>query len=115
MKVLILTSFLTTSAAFTVSKTPQIHSVKSLNVATSLDHWEQYDENLLLEQAQICADSDTCSLEEAQKYLDNIIQMESDCASGALLGSEICNNVEATVDVVVGLREKISRESQRLL
>eukprot|EP00547_Thalassionema_nitzschioides_P007369 CAMPEP_0194210634 /NCGR_PEP_ID=MMETSP0156-20130528/8859_1 /TAXON_ID=33649 /ORGANISM="Thalassionema nitzschioides, Strain L26-B" /LENGTH=293 /DNA_ID=CAMNT_0038938005 /DNA_START=43 /DNA_END=924 /DNA_ORIENTATION=- len=110
----ILVSSFTTSSAFTVSRTAQHHDIKPLNVATSLDHWEQYDENMLLQQAQSCADSDTCSLEEAQQYLDNIMKMESDCASGALLGSEICKNVDQTVEAVVGLREKISRESQRL-
>lgn len=82
--------------------------------AIALD-WEQDDDAFLLMRAMDCADSDSCSLDEAEHYLESILHAESGCASGALIGSNICDNVSDAAEAVANLRLKIERESKRLL
>ena len=86
----------------------------SLNVGIALDWNSQEDEAFLMEMAEACASDDTCSLEDAQNYLDNVIRIQSGCSSGSLLGNNVCEDVNVAAGIVAQLREKIERESQRL-
>ena len=49
----------------------------SLSVGIALDWNSQEDEAFLMEMAEACASDDTCSLEDAQNYLDNVIRIFS--------------------------------------
>lgn len=80
----------------------------------ALDWAPEEDELFLMKKAEACANSDTCSLEDMKMYLDDVIHIQSGCASGVLLGSEVCDDVTEAVGVVAGLREKIERESKRV-
>jgi hypothetical protein len=82
-------------------------------VGYALD-WNTADEMFLMQKAQTCADSDSCTLDDAKAYLDDVIHIQSGCASGVLLGSDVCNNVDTAAGVVATLREKIDRESKRV-
>lgn len=106
-----------TTSAFTPLSHQSAATKVSPTKAVALD-WEQQDDaydTLLLSRAMDCAGSDTCSLEEAEHYLESILHAESGCASGALIGNQICDNVSDAAEAVATLREKITRESQKLL
>jgi len=86
-----------------------------LNVGMALDWNPVEDEYFLMKKAQACADSDSCSLEDAKGYLDDVIHIQSGCASGVLLGSDVCSNVDSAVETVANLRAKIERETIRVI
>ena len=107
------------ATAFTIPSTTTRTATKTTTTsrkAIALD-WEQQDDSdaFLLMRAMDCADSDSCSLEEAEHYLESILHAESGCASGALIGSTICDDVSDAAEAVAHLRSKIGRESKRLL
>ncbi|KAG7363902.1 hypothetical protein IV203_037104 [Nitzschia inconspicua] len=88
------------------------------NIATS---------NVMMQHAQACANSDSCSLEEAQTCLDELLHVQMQCIGGGVLStSALCDidnmiNLEdgtittTVADIVDKLRTKIQRESQRLV
>jgi len=69
----------------------------------------------LMNRAQACADSESCSLEDAQLFLDGVLHQQKDCLGAGVLSTKtmICDNVESTVDLVATLREKIETEQRR--
>lgn len=60
----------------------------------------------LMSQAVDCSTSDTCSIEDAKLYLNEIIDVQSNCASTAR--NSICDNQQKAAEVVANLRQKIS-------
>ena len=114
-----LSLFAVSASAFTpMSRQSTATKVAVPRKAIALD-WEQQSQDdydaLLLSRAMDCAGSDTCSLEEAEQYLESILHAESGCASGALIGNQICDNVIDAAEAVANLREKVVRESRKLL
>jgi hypothetical protein len=107
----------TTTTAFTVPKVSSTKgpSILTRNVGMALDWDGVDDEAFLMQRAMDCSNSDSCSLEEAEHYMEGVLHVQSYCASGALLGSEICMDVADAAETVANLREKIARESKRLL
>ena len=65
---------------------------------------------LLMMNASNCANSDSCSIEEAEQYLNEMLHLQSDCASGALRSQRICDDVLFPSEVIAGLREKIRKQ-----
>ncbi len=70
----------------------------------------------MMNRASACADgSETCSLEEAQAYLDDILMMQKDCLDATLANnSPLCENVDVVSDVVANLRQKIATERTKI-
>lgn len=102
-----------TSSAFTAN----VHSVgriAPLHVGATLDWKNNNDESFLMQKAESCVNSDSCSLEDAQGLLDNVIRIQSACSSGSLLGSEVCEEVYDAAAIVANLRAKIDRQSQKM-
>lgn len=60
-----------------------------------------------------CANSDTCSIDEAQHYMKEIIHIQSGCASGTLVGQDVCENPVFASEVIASLREKIENGAQK--
>ena len=91
-------------------------SPSALHVGIS---WEDYDDaassDFMMLRAETCANSESCSLEEAQLCLDEILHIQQNCVgSGVLSTSAVCDNVDLAADVVSKLRRKIEMESKRL-
>lgn len=61
----------------------------------------------LLTNAHVCANSDACSIDEAEMYLKEIVHFESGCAAGTLSGG-VCDDVVEVSEVVAELRQKIA-------
>ena len=76
------------------------------------DHEEETNYRYLFAKAKEIAYSDASTRAEALSYMNKILEFESDCVSGALVGQPMCQNVEEVADIVAHLREKIENSSQ---
>lgn len=65
----------------------------------------------LMNQAVDCSTSDTCSVEQAEWYLQEIISVQSGCVVGTLVDDAVCENQQVVAQVVAGLRQKILTKS----
>ena len=105
------------SSAFTTTVQQQRPTTLPLHVGVALD-WnsqqQEDDESFLMQWASECADSESCSLEDAKFCLDNVIRIQSGCSSGSLVGNTVCDDVVVAAGIVANLREKIDRETKRL-
>jgi hypothetical protein len=64
----------------------------------------------ILNQARHYAYSDTTTSHEAKQYLRFILELQSDCVAGTVVGANICdNNITELVDIVANLRQKASQ------
>jgi len=104
------------SNAFTVPRVSSTkgQSILTRNVGLALDWDGVEDEAFLMKRAMDCASSDSCTLEDAEHYMESVLHVQSSCASGALIGSEICTDVVDAAETVATLREKIARESKKM-
>ena len=55
----------------------------------------------------IPASSDSCSIDNAESYLREIVRIESGCAAGMMSGDAICRDVVMVSNVVARLRQKV--------
>lgn len=105
------------TSAFSARKASQL--VRSSPSTSALEVgavWTEDDDAFLMSRASSCADgSETCSLEEAQSYLDDILMMQKDCLDATLSNNPICNNVDVVSDVVANLRQKIDIERTKFV
>jgi len=87
---------------------------QQLAVSTRLFTLYMDDELFLMQAAQNCAVSDTCSLEETKNSLANVMRIQSKCASGVIIGSPVCENADTSAELAALLRQKIEQGSQKL-
>ena len=82
-------------------------------VVVSSSHPVNDDESTyqnILNQARHYAYSDTTTSQEAKQYLRFILELQSDCVAGTVVGANICdNNITELVDIVANLRHKASQ------
>lgn len=99
------------------SSTTSSSSLFALNIGFGYnDDSEDFATDIyLMNRAQACVDSDSCSLEEAQTFLHGILLQQKECIDGGVLSTKaaICDNINVTADLVANLREKIETERQR--
>jgi len=72
------------------------------------------DAMYLILQARECAHSDTCSIDQADAYLNQVVHIQGGCAAGTLSGLDICQDISFVSEVVADLREKINSQSKLL-
>jgi hypothetical protein len=65
----------------------------------------------LLAKARECAFSDFATAQDAKRYLMQILELESGCASGNLAGRDICDNVDELAEIVAHLRQKVDQHA----
>lgn len=111
---LFLPLLLVASAASFSPQIKSIHRLAPLNVGVTLDWDDQVDESFWMEQAQSCANSDSCSLEENKVCLEKVIRIQSACSAGSLIGDHACDDVISAAEIVANLRSKIDKQSQVL-
>jgi hypothetical protein len=89
-----------------------------LNDVFEEDYSNVASSDFMMQRAEVCANSESCSLEEAQTCLDELLHVQMQCiGSGVLTTSTVCNveNIDVVADVVAKLRTKIQEESKRLV
>lgn len=101
-----LSLLLVTTSAFS-SRTVVQPSVRQSSSALEAGAvWTDNDnnnDNFLMSRAIDCANSETCSLEEAQSYLDDMVQH-----------IQMNENADAATEVVANLRQKIEAEGNEM-
>lgn len=105
-------AFTTPTPTFAGLKTLQQDSV--FRSETSLHSYaiDNEDEAMrMMMKANLCAHSDTCSIDEAEQYLQEVLHLQSNCASRLLTSSKVCDDVLFPSEVIAGLREKIRMET----
>lgn len=75
---------------------------------------DEEDEAYLMSRAVECANSESCSLEDARMYLDDVIRIQSGCVTGTVLG-DVCESVDTAAEVVANLRQKIQEKAKQAL
>jgi len=94
-------------------------SLSAINIGVpyndSSENFVGADGVYLMNRAQACADSESCSLEEAQTFLDGILHQQKECVGAGVLSTKaaICDNISVTAALVADLRQKIETEQQR--
>ena len=65
----------------------------------------------ILNQARQYAFSETTTPSQAQQYLRFILELQSDCVAGTVVGTNICDdNITELVDIVANLRHKANQQ-----
>ena len=103
---LAITSLLTAQTAHGFSSISPRTYTKSITALHSFAVTEeQYPR--FLSSASLCANSDSCSIDDAESYLREIVRIESGCAAGTMSGDAVCRDVVMVSDVVARLRQKV--------
>ena len=116
-----------TVSAFSARKASQL--IRSSSSSTALNAgavWtdgsdmnedNQNNNSYLMSRASACANDETCGLDEAQTYLDDVLLIQKDCLDITMenTNNAICENVDAVAEVVSSLREKIRLQKERLV
>jgi hypothetical protein len=125
-RIIALSSLLLIAAsAFSAQKTSELARSPSTTTSSALnavfvDDGSNNDELdggvFSMSRASACANSETCSLDEAQSYLQDILMIQKDCLDVTLSASNsaLCENVDTVVEVVANLRQKIDIERKRV-
>jgi len=57
---------------------------------------------------------EVAEIEEAKKWLSEIVAVQSGCATGTLAGADLCENQDEAAEIVARLRRKIEAHEQRV-
>jgi hypothetical protein len=111
---LFLSSLLQSSTGFSptglASKTQA--RVQSLKAGYALEWPGEEDAVYLMQRASNCANSDECSIEDAEEYLGDVLFVQGGCTAGVLEGHDVCNNADVAAEIVANLRAKIEQGSR---
>ena len=80
---------------------------------SSVHHASEDKYPALLNNASLCAHSDSCPIDSAEGYLREIVHIQSGCAAGTLSGHAVCDDVLDVAEVVADLREKIKQGAKQ--
>lgn len=92
---------------------PRRHTITEMQSTTDPESESMF----IMAKARECADSETCSIEEAESYLADVIRLQSACAGGGAVGYDpsyfdICEDITIPNDIIVSLRQKIEASSK---
>lgn len=68
----------------------------------------------LMASARDCANSESCSIDEAEEYLNAVLNIQGGCAAGVLMSQELCEDVTLPASIVAELRQKIEKGTQQM-
>jgi len=71
----------------------------------------------IMAKAKECADSESCSIEEAEHYLEDVLQLQGACAGGGTVDYDssyfnICEDITIPNDIIASLRYKIETSAK---
>ena len=91
------------------------NTIKSFASTTKLHSFaidSDEDAMHMMMRADACAHSDSCSIDDAEHFIAEILTLQSDCLSGSLSDDEVCEDVTFPAEVIASLREKIAKETR---
>ena len=90
------------------SQSSNDHQVHSTSLSAIAIHPEdEADAMALMLRARECANSDSCSIDEAENYLKEVVHIQGSCVAGNLAGYQLCEDIQFASEVISGLRNKI--------
>lgn len=92
-----------TTLAFTARSVSK-HALKT-ELNSSLSTMSEQEAAYLMAKARECAFSDNCSIEESRSHLHDVLNIQVACASGAVVGQEVCEDQQETAEIVALLRK----------
>jgi len=112
---------LVAATAFSARKASQLvrSSVcpSALNAGAVYLDDESIEENIfLMSRASACANSESCSLDDAETYLNDVLTTQMECLDVTIANANsiLCDDVADVAEVVASLRFKIEAEQSRL-
>lgn len=75
--------------------------------AFAIEPESETDAYALMLRARECANSDSCSIDEAEDYLREVVHIQGSCVAGNLAGQQLCDDIQFASEVISGLRNKI--------
>jgi len=78
--------------------------------ALAIDPENEADAYALMLRARECANSDSCSIDEAEDYLREVVHIQGSCVAGNLAGQQLCEDIQFASEVISGLRNKIENK-----
>ena len=64
--------------------------------------------------ARECAFSDSCSIEESNEHLIDVLNIQVACASGSVAGHDVCDDQQEVAEVVAKLRAHVQNGAHGL-
>ena len=104
-------SFSVVTTSLRPSRTTKLSAavIESSSIHTVNGDESTYEQILI--QARHYAYSDTTTSHEAKQYLRFILELQSDCVAGMVVGANICDdNITELVDIVAHLRQKANQQ-----
>lgn len=74
---------------------------------SSMSSFTEKEAQILFNRARECAFSDTCSIEESESCLIDVLNLQVACASGTVHGHELCDDQLETAEIVARLRDHV--------
>jgi len=105
-------SFMGKADAFAPSRSKPLARISITSLKSMVINHDEDAMHMMIK-ADKCAHSETCSVDDAAHYLDEVLHLQSDCISGSLTKDEICEDVAFPAAVVGSLREKIVNETSK--
>merc|ERR1712038_1706625 len=68
----------------------------------------------LMASARECANSESCSIDQAEEYLNAVLDIQGGCAAGVLNSQELCEDVTLPASVIAELRSKIEKGTREM-
>ncbi|CAB9527598.1 expressed unknown protein [Seminavis robusta] len=106
---LVIAAMAGSSSAFSAGGLAQRSTKTQLH--SSMSSLTEQEAHYLMAKARECAFSDTCSVEESQQHLHDVLNIQVACASGTVAGQDICEDQQAAAEIVSRLR--VNAESGR--
>jgi len=72
----------------------------------------ELDAMFVMAKARECANSESCSIEEAESLLNEMLHLQSHCAIGSIRGHDICEDITIPNEIIAGLRRKIETSTR---
>ena len=99
------------SAAFTL----QVGHIQRSQLGTELRSQATYPEGeamFVMAKASECANSELCSIEEAESFLHEVLHLQSDCAADNIRNHDVCDDITIPNEIIAGLRYKIEASAR---
>jgi hypothetical protein len=91
---------------------PRTRSATSTSARFAFAIKSEDEASYLMQKARECAFSDSCSIDEAEGMLQNVLHIQEGCVAGTLAGQDVCGNADTASEIVANLREKIQQNSK---
>jgi len=100
----------------TRTSSPSSSSTRTTTTTNLFSHVLDSEEEamFLMASARECANSESCSIDQAEEYLNAVLDIQGGCAAGVLTSQELCEDVTLPASVVAELRFKIEKGTQEM-